>query len=967
MTDFCKETLLGGGRKLISLLLCSLALTACNDDDSIIDRTGGNNLQVEVSANFHSRAPIHGSIPPDNNPIGVTLTAKDGSSYDNQNYNNIPYSATTADGKQTWMPQDKPVTLSVTEGVAMAYWPYNADAADMTAVPVETDTQTDYMYSGNVTGLSNATPKAAFQMKHAMTLIRVNVVRGTYTAEGAVTAVTAASEAFCTSGTMNVSTGALADLKGAGTPFLEEPADAAITTAGRVTEFLVLPDVTVDAASVTLGVTVDGRKYSTAIEVSEAYKQGYIYTYNLTLDNTALNVSAVAVTPWEEEISVEVPEPVAEDDQYIVQVTIDSDNYTYIHNIVNFVGVIDWGDGTTTTYDSKTSYPSHTYATAEKYLVVCSGKLNKISSGWNKPYISTKDISKLIHIGADMGITSMNAAFLGQTKLTEIPAGIFDGLTEVTDFSGAFQGCEKLNSSIPVGLFDYNTRVTEFHSVFNGCSNLTGTIPAGLFDKCTKVKNFNYAFNNCKGLIGEIPEGLFKNKLEATDFSWIFNGCKGLTGTIPANLFEGNNKAVNFARSFQNCEKLTEISKGLFKDCIKVTNFNTTFAWCTALTNIPEGLFDECTEVTDFSGTFEGCTGLTAIPTELFNNNVLTINFLNTFRNCTGLTTIPDGLFDNCPEVATFSSTFMHCTSLVEIPAGLFDNNKKVTTFQYTFYECKALESIPTGLFDYNTKVTNFDATFYSAGIISIPEGLFDNCSEVTTFKSTFNACGALTEIPANLFDNCTEVTTFESTFNGCSGITSIPVGLFDKCTEVTTFDSTFRLCKISLIPSDLFDYNTKVTIFTNTFQGNSIINIPEGLFDNCTKVTNFNGTFRQTSITEVPEGLFDKCTEVTSFRDTFGSCGKLISIPVSLFNNNRKVTDFGRDALWGGCFHYCYSLMGESPYTIINVDGNDVKVHLYERSLYPEYFAAPINYSKTFIGCKNLTDWTEITAAGWN
>ena len=565
--------------------MCSLVLTACNDDDSIIDRTGGNNLQVEVPANFHSRAPIHGSTLPDNNPIGVTLTAKDGSSYDNQNYNNIPYSATTADGKQTWMPQDKPVTLSVTEGVA-----------------------------------------------------------------------------------------------------------------------------------------VDGRKYNTAVEVSEAYKQGYIYTYNLTLDNTALNVSAVAVTPWEEEISVEAPEPVAEDDQYIVEVTIDSDNYTYIHNIVNFVGIVDWGDGTQTTYDTQTTRVSHIYNTAGKYLVVCSGKATAINSiEIRQQNASTCDISKLIHIGGEMGITSMMAAFKGHVKLTEIPEGIFDGLTEVTSFGNTGNG----------------------YGCFGGCKSIT-EIPAGLFDNCPEVINFQYVFYQ--------------------------------TG-------------------------ITSIPEGLFDNCPNVTNFNCTFSGCTGLAEIPEGLFDYNTKVTTFASTFDGCKSITEIPT---------------------------GLFDKCPNVTNFSSTFNGCTGLTGIPTGLFDNN---------------------------TEVTNFSNTFIRSGIIEIPEGLFKNNTEVTNFSGAFSDCYGITSIPAGLFDNNPEVTNFGGTFWKCNSLTSIPTGLFDKCT----------------------------------------------------KVTNFGGTFK-----------------------------------------------------------YCSKLTGESPYTIINIDGEDKKVHLYERSLYPEHFTAPTSYGNCFSTCNKLTDFAEITAAGW-
>ena len=729
-----KETLLDKGRKLVSLMLCALTVSACNDDDCINGGTDNNNLQVEVSASLHSRVPIHDSTLPDNNPISVTLTATDGSSYDNQNYNNIPYYGITADGKQTWQPQDKPVTLSVTEGVAMAYWPYNKDAADMTAVPVETDSQTDYMYSGNVTGLTNATPKAAFQMKHAMALVRVNVVRGTYTAAGTVTAVTAASEAFCTSGTMNVSTGALANLVGAETPFIEEPADAVITTSGRMTEFLVLPDVDVDAASVTLGVTVDGRKYNTAVEVTEAFKQGYIYTYNLTLDNTALNMSGVTVTPWQEGNSLDSSLTMTyNEDEYVVNILIENNNSVYIHNVYNMVGVVNWGDGTVSTYDTPTSWPEHTYSSEGIYTVTVKGICPRLYGFCEGYGVATPYIVDILHIGSQMNITEMYYAF-DNTPLTSIRKNIFDGLTEVTTFAGTFAGCKGL-TSIPAGLFDNCPKVTSFERTFFGCSGIT-EIPAGLFDNCTEVTSFESTFQSCTALTGNIPEELFDNCTEVTGFAWTFKGCSSLTA-IPEGLFKNNKESLDFWSTFAECSGITSIPVGLFDNNTKVTSFGYAFEKCTGLMSIPEGLFDKCTEVTDFAYAFNGCTALTNIPAGLFDNNTKVTGFGYAFKN-TAITKIPAGLFDKCTEVTIFNSTFEN-TAITEIPQGLFDKCTKALAFANTFSGCTAL----TGESPYT--LINVDGTDVKVHLYersSYPE----HFAAPVNYKKCFNGCVGLTD-----------------------------------------------------------------------------------------------------------------------------------------------------------------------------------------------------------------------------
>ena len=176
----------------------------------------------------------------------------------------------------------------------------------------------------------------------------------------------------------------------------------------------------------------------------------------------------------------------------------------------------------------------------------------------------------------------------------------------------------------------------------------------------------------------------------------------------------------------------------------------------------------------------------------------------------------------------------------------------------------------------------------------------------ITDMSDAFAYQTKLTEIPQGVFNGLTEVTGFVSTFVGCTGLTSIPEGLFDNCTKATEFGSCFSYC---------------------------------------------------TALTEIPEGLFDNCTDASSFTNTFYNCTSLTSIPAGLFDNNRKIE-------YVYCtFQNCTALTGESPYTIINVDGNDVKVHLYERKNYPDVFAALVQYGNCFENCTGLTDYATMTS----
>ena len=724
-----KKCWIFGTYRLFSLWLVAFytLLVSCVDNN-ILDLYGQNTfLQVQVAAGT-ARGAVLGDVLPDGSEISLTLLAADNGIYDRQDYTNIPYKAYRDGGVQKWLAADRTVTLSSTEGRAVAYWPWT-DGTDYTAVPVETDSQTDYMYSGWVSGLSNTNPVAVFHMQHALALVRVSVVSRNYSGQGRLAAVTAASEAFCTSGTMNATTGALSDLAGAGTPFVYKPFDAVLGGTAQTAEFLVLPSG--QAADVALGISVDGQRYSSLAPADKRFRQGCIYTYNLTLEGTDLMLDGVTVTPWVKEHTVNT-DMLLPDNQYVVQVSVGAGNYTYKHNLQNFSGFIEWGDGTTTVYDTPTSWPAHTYAAAGEYTVAAVGQAVGLNSS-----SATKDISKIFHIGKDMGIALMSGAFQNQSKLKEIPVDLFDGVTDVTGFSSTFSGCSSL-TAIPEGLFDKCTQAITFNGTFNGCAALT-SIPAGLFDKCTEVTSFQNTFTGCSSLTA-IPEGLFDKCTQNFTFNKTFTGCTGIT-SIPEGLFDNCTAVTNFAQTFANCAALTSIPAGLFDNNPKVTTFNQTFSGCASLAGVPVGLFGYNTKVTNFGQTFAGCANLKALPAGLFDNNPEVTDFYATFQ-LTGLTSIPTGLFDNNTKVTTFNSTFDRCYLLAEIPQGLFDNNVKVTNFSSTFWYCESLQSIPESLFKYCPLVTNFSYTFCRCtGLLDIPVGLFDYNTKVTNFKNTFVNC----------------------------------------------------------------------------------------------------------------------------------------------------------------------------------------------------------------------------------
>ena len=258
------------------MLLAGLPfLAACNSDDTDLQMVQPLQLCVSTGVS-ESRAVVDGWFLPEGGQLGVSLVAADGSAYDGKSYNNIPYTATGNgyDIPQTWSCTGSVVpSLSTTLGKAVAYYPYNESVTDLTAIPIETASQTDYMYSGWYSYLYYATPKANLTMNHAMAVIKVVLpfdVIGDFTN---VTQITLESDMFGTDGILNATDGSISSVNGKNTQlnFKHETGLNIYSTAdGLVAEILVVPDVSVVSGYVNVQVL---------LKDSEGYSDSYAIEY----------------------------------------------------------------------------------------------------------------------------------------------------------------------------------------------------------------------------------------------------------------------------------------------------------------------------------------------------------------------------------------------------------------------------------------------------------------------------------------------------------------------------------------------------------------------------------------------------------------------------------------------------------------------------------------------------------------
>jgi hypothetical protein len=244
---------------------------------------------------------------------------------------------------------------------------------------------------------------------------------------------------------------------------------------------------------------------------------------------------------------------------------------------------IDWGDSTPNSglITSSTSVNRiHTYVNPGTYTITISGFMPGFTVNNNSGIRNL--ITELVQWGI-VGLRSIN--FFGCVNLTSIPGsddldlvGGYTGLNEVTSFANFMRGSRI--TAIPADIFDFSTNATTFTDSFSSITTLT-TVPTGLFDNVTR----------------------------ATTFASCFFGCISLT-SVPSTLFDTNTNVINFSGTFRNCRSLTNVLQFTFNT--NVTIFNNLYnmsSTANALTGTAPELWNR---IPTPSGTdaFNNCIGL---------------------------------------------------------------------------------------------------------------------------------------------------------------------------------------------------------------------------------------------------------------------------------------------------------------------------------------------------------------------
>lgn len=200
---------------------------------------------------------------------------------------------------------------------------------------------------------------------------------------------------------------------------------------------------------------------------------------------------------------------------------------------------VDWGDGTITT--NHTGNASHTYAVRDTYQVVVIGDFPRIYVNFS----STR--SKLLSID-QWGTgewTSMKNAFYGCFDLRVLAVDT-PNLSQVSDMSGMFRSCSKLDDDISG--WDVSN-VTDMSNLFNGARRFNQDLNSWNVDS---VQNMSNMFNNCQAFNGDIGDWQVGN---VTDMNRMFSFAKVFNQDI-SNWDVG--QVSTMQSMFSNCDSFNQ-------------------------------------------------------------------------------------------------------------------------------------------------------------------------------------------------------------------------------------------------------------------------------------------------------------------------------------------------------------------------------------------------------------------------
>lgn len=162
----------------------------------------------------------------------------------------------------------------------VAYLPYDKGVTDFKDVPFDLVDQNDILYG--TAKVTKDVPTANLVMQHAMTLVRVRLMKNEYMGTGLVSDMTFAD--VYTSGTVDASTGGVKINYNQGRGTVKVGGNYMLNDENPVTvDAIMLPKAAHEEQAASVSFVIDGQKHTYTFPVQHEWKAGMKYTYTLKM------------------------------------------------------------------------------------------------------------------------------------------------------------------------------------------------------------------------------------------------------------------------------------------------------------------------------------------------------------------------------------------------------------------------------------------------------------------------------------------------------------------------------------------------------------------------------------------------------------------------------------------------------------------------------------------------------------
>lgn len=186
---------------------------------------------------------------------------------------------------------ERSISLDSKTGTVRAYYPYSELITSPTQIPIESASQTDYLFSKPVK-VNAENPIVTLQMQHALSLVKLVINKDGYSGEGKISGVSL--QGINTEGMLDITSGEIVISKTGNESY---KGDFTLSDSPVTIGIIVMPQT---ITSTTVLLSIDGERYGYKLPIGEL-SQGKETTYTLGIDTSGkkmFEIGSSTIDDW---------------------------------------------------------------------------------------------------------------------------------------------------------------------------------------------------------------------------------------------------------------------------------------------------------------------------------------------------------------------------------------------------------------------------------------------------------------------------------------------------------------------------------------------------------------------------------------------------------------------------------------------------------------------------------------------